>query len=224
MTGSDILVVSGDLIMESEGLRGLTDMHRLNRWIDTALLKTEVWCFVNCDFPVYSILSSMVSRAALTSLLGQGQPMEGVVVPGSKSTKYKRERDLVGLSGDQVMFCKACISLSVSSLLIVISFSSMFLFILLVSFGPLMMCQTCWGFTAQMCLFTAEADVEETVRVPPKVLASHPRYLRILGSQRRRKNIMIMTKTYRITVHSGLQDCHLYIMKRWILDYIVADK
>ena len=41
-------------------------------------------------------------RAALTSLLGPSQPMEGVVVPGSKSTKYKRERDLVGLSGDQV--------------------------------------------------------------------------------------------------------------------------
>ena len=50
----------------------------------------------------------MVSRAALTSLLGQGQPMEGVVVPGSKSTKYKRERDLVGLSGDQVIFHKTC--------------------------------------------------------------------------------------------------------------------
>ena len=31
LTGSDILVVSGDLIMDSEGLRGLTDMHRLNR-------------------------------------------------------------------------------------------------------------------------------------------------------------------------------------------------
>ena len=31
LTGSDILVVSGDLIMESEGLRGLTDMHRLKR-------------------------------------------------------------------------------------------------------------------------------------------------------------------------------------------------
>jgi len=123
LTGSDILVVSGDLIMDSEGLRGLTDMHRLN-------------------------------RAALTSLLGPSQSMDGVVVPGSKTTKYKRERDLVGLSGDQ------------------------------------------------MCLFTAEADVEETVRVPPKVLASHPR----------------------ITVHSRLQDCHLYVMKRWILDYIVADK
>merc|ERR1712013_708588 len=49
----------------------------------------------------------------------------------------------------------------------------------------------------QICLFTAEADVEETVRVRSKVLASHPR----------------------VTVHSGLQDCHLYIMKRWILDY-----
>ena len=31
LTGSDILVVSGDLIMEPEGLRGLTDMHRLKR-------------------------------------------------------------------------------------------------------------------------------------------------------------------------------------------------
>jgi len=123
LTGSDILVVSGDLIMESEGLRGLTDMHRLK-------------------------------RAALTSLLGPSQSMEGIVVPGSKSTKYKKERDLIGLSGDQI------------------------------------------------CLFTAEADVEETVRVPSKVLASHPR----------------------VTVHSGLQDCHLYIMKRWILDYILADR
>ena len=28
--------------------------------------------------------------------------MEGIVVPGSKSTKYKKERDLIGLSGDQV--------------------------------------------------------------------------------------------------------------------------
>ena len=31
LTGSEILVVSGDLIMEPEGLRGLTDMHRLKR-------------------------------------------------------------------------------------------------------------------------------------------------------------------------------------------------
>ena len=61
----------------------------------------------------------MVFRAALTSLLGQGQSMEGVVVPGSKSTKYKRERDLVGLSGDQVTFPITYIPLTLSSLPIV---------------------------------------------------------------------------------------------------------
>jgi len=112
LTGSDILVVSGDLIMESEGLRGLTDMHRLN-------------------------------RAALTSLLGQGQSMEGVVVPGSKSTKYKRERDLVGLSGDQAMFRKTYIYHShflpcpfIQLLLCHVSF------ILSLSFGLNMMCHT----------------------------------------------------------------------------------
>ena len=39
--------------------------------------------------------------AALT-FLGPSPPLKGLVVPGSKSTKYKRERDLVGLAGDQV--------------------------------------------------------------------------------------------------------------------------
>ena len=91
------------------------------------------------DFPVYSI---MIIRAALTSLLGQGQSMEGVVVPGSKSTKYKRERDLVGLSGDQVIFRNTCISLMLTSLSMVFSFSFTFLSY---HYGvdPLMMCLTC---------------------------------------------------------------------------------
>ena len=40
--------------------------------------------------------------AALTTFLGPSPPLKGLVVPGSKSTKYKRERDLVGLAGDQV--------------------------------------------------------------------------------------------------------------------------
>ena len=42
LTGSDILVVSGDLIMESEGLRGLTDMHRLKRSPFTYKLMKEL--------------------------------------------------------------------------------------------------------------------------------------------------------------------------------------
>ena len=40
--------------------------------------------------------------AALTTFLGPSPPLKGLVVPGTKSTKYKRERDLVGLAGDQV--------------------------------------------------------------------------------------------------------------------------
>ena len=40
--------------------------------------------------------------AALTTFLGPSPPLKGLVVPGSKMTKYKRERDLVGLAGDQV--------------------------------------------------------------------------------------------------------------------------
>ena len=47
--------------------------------------------------------SSPVPRAAFTALLSKPQQSsEPVVVPGAKSTKYKRERDLVGLAGDKV--------------------------------------------------------------------------------------------------------------------------
>jgi len=123
LTGSDLLVVSGDLILEPDQLREFIDLHRLK-------------------------------SAALTTFLGPSPPLKGLVVPGSKSTKHKRERDLVGLAGDQI------------------------------------------------CLLSAEADVEERLQVPRKVCALHPR----------------------VTVLSGLQDCHLYIMKRWILDYITANR
>ena len=34
--------------------------------------------------------------------MGPSPPLKGLVVPGSRWTKYKRERDLVGLAGDQV--------------------------------------------------------------------------------------------------------------------------
>ena len=49
-----------------------------------------------------SALIEISFSAALTTFLGPSPPLKGLVVPGSKSTKYKRERDLVGLSGDQV--------------------------------------------------------------------------------------------------------------------------
>jgi len=124
ITGSDILVLSGDLLVEADILRRLTDIHRLNSSAFTATL---------------------------------AQPLESLgdsVIPGAKSTKYKKERDLVGLSD------------------------------------------------GRLCLFTAEADVEDFVKMKSKVLATHPR----------------------ITVHSGLQDSHMYLMQRWICDYIIADK
>lgn len=28
----------------------------------------------------------------------------------------------------------------------------------------------------------------------------------------------------RVTVHSDIQDCHLYIMKKWVCDYVMHDK
>jgi len=123
LTGTDIVLVSGDLVME-ESMRGMVDTHRMNNAAFTALLSK----------PMFDV--------------------KNAVVPGAKSTKHKKERDLIGLQGDQ------------------------------------------------LCLFTAEADVEEEVKISKKVL-------RTMG---------------RVTVHSDIQDCHLYIMKKWVCDYIMHDK
>ena len=82
--------------------------------------------------------------------------MKTVVVPGDKkNTKYKKERDLIGLHGDH------------------------------------------------LCLFTAEADVEEEeVKISSKVMRS-------VGS---------------FTVHTNLLDAHLYVLKKWVCDYIISDR
>ena len=77
-----------------------------------------------------------------------------VQVPGSKSTKYKKERDLVGLAG------------------------------------------------AQLCLFKAEADVEDEISIANRILRAVPR----------------------MTVHTNLQDAHLYIFKKWVCDFLIKDK
>jgi len=123
LTGSHIVIVSGDLILE-EGMRGMVDMHRMNNAAFTAMLSKSMF------------------------------DLKNIVVPGAKSTKYKKERDLIGLAGDQ------------------------------------------------LCLFSAEADVEEEVKMSKKVLRSMAR----------------------MTVHSNLQDAHLYIMAKWVCDYIIHDK
>jgi len=123
ITGSDILVVSGDLILD-QGVREVTELHRLHRSSLTALF-----------------ISNMLDP-------------KNMVVPGPKSTKYKKEKDLVGLD------------------------------------------------EKRLCLFTAEADIEEAVVVKNKVFRMHPK----------------------LRIHTGLQDAHLYIMKKWVCDYICFDK
>ena len=54
-----------------------------------------------------------------------------------------------------------------------------------------------------LCLFTAEADVEE------EKLNISSRVMRSMGS---------------FTVNSSLLDSHLYIIKKWVSDYIITDK
>jgi len=122
LNGSDILIVSGDVILE-KGIRGLVDKHRINRSALTAMLAVE------------------------------SADMKSVTVPGPK-TKFKRDKDLIGLSGDS------------------------------------------------LCLFTAEADVEEEVSLSRKILRTHPK----------------------IIVHSDLLDAHVYLMQKWVADYVVAER
>lgn len=53
-----------------------------------------------------------------------------------------------------------------------------------------------------LCLFKSEADIEDEINIPPRILRQNPRF----------------------TVHTNLEDAHLYIVKKWILDEILADK
>ena len=123
LTGSDIVIVSGDLVME-QSMRSVVDLH-------------------------------LTKNSSFTTLLARTPDLRTVTVPGSKATKYKRERDLIGLKEGN-----------------------------------------------QLCLFTAEADVDERLTVSNKVL-------RGAGS---------------LTVHSNLLDAHLYIVKKWVCDFIISDK
>ena len=60
-------------------------------------IASQLWLRASLSAHIEIFFSS-----ALTTFLGPSPPLKGLVVPGSKSTKYKRERDLVGLAGDQV--------------------------------------------------------------------------------------------------------------------------
>ena len=59
LTGSHIVIVSGDLMLE-ESMRGMVDMHRMNNAAFTAMLSKSMF------------------------------DLKNIVVPGAKSTKYKK--------------------------------------------------------------------------------------------------------------------------------------
>jgi len=94
---------------------------------------------------------------ALTVLLNKPfSDLKSRITPGSKTTKFKLERDLIGLSSDG----------------------------------------------QSLCLFQAEADVEEKVHISGKLLHAQPRF----------------------TIHSNLQDSHLYIINRLSLEEHLSNK
>jgi translation initiation factor eIF-2B subunit gamma len=93
----------------------------------------------------------------LTVLLNKpASDLKSRVTPGSKTTKFKLERDLIGLSNDG----------------------------------------------QSLCFFQAEADVEEKVHIPGRLLHAQPRF----------------------TIHSNLQDTHLYILNRLSLAEYMSNK
>lgn len=93
----------------------------------------------------------------LTVLLNKSvSDLKSRITPGSKTSKFKLERDLIGLSSDG----------------------------------------------QSLCLFQAEADVEEKVHISGKLLHAQPRF----------------------TIHSNLQDTHLYIINRLTLDEHLTNK
>ena len=78
LTGGEVMVVSGDVILEdADSLRSLVNLHRRK-------------------------------SAAMTCLLARPSlDLKTVSVPGAKTTKYKRERDLIGLKEDHLVFFTA---------------------------------------------------------------------------------------------------------------------
>ena len=77
LTGGDVMIVSGDLILEDGDVRGLVELHRTRSAAMTCLL----------------------SRSSLD--------LKAVSVPGAKTTKYKREGDLIGMKEDRLVFFTA---------------------------------------------------------------------------------------------------------------------
>jgi len=112
-------------LITSENLRKLADLHRSKR----------------------SGLTMMLHKPAFD--------LKSITVPGSKSNKYKSERDLIGLSAKH-----------------------------------------------QVCLFKSEADVEDEISMSTRMLR----------------------KEARLTVYTSLQDAHLYIVKKRVLDILLDDK
>ena len=54
----------------------------------------------------------------------------------------------------------------------------------------------------RVCLFKAEADIEDEINIPARLLRNVPRF----------------------TCHTNLQDAHLYLINKWLLDECLSER
>lgn len=113
-------------------------------------------CDVITNANLYPFMNSFREHnASFVSLLLPGGQEKGVVVPGPK-TKYKPERDLIGIHPE----------------------------------------------TNRFLFFAAVSDFEERLNLPGHLLRKHGR----------------------ITIHSRLLDGHIYLLRKWVLDFLVRSR
>lgn len=115
---------------------------------------------ISCDVITNADLNPFMNsfrehNASFVSLLLPGGQEKGAVVPGPK-TKYKPERDLIGIHPE----------------------------------------------TNRFLFFAAVSDFEERLNLPGHLLRKHGR----------------------ITVHSRLLDGHVYLLRKWVIDFLVRSK
>lgn len=115
---------------------------------------------ISCDVITNANLNPFMNsfrehNASFVSLLLPGGQEKGAVVPGPK-TKYKPERDLIGIHPE----------------------------------------------TNRFLFFAAVSDFEERLNLPGHLLRKHGR----------------------ITIHSRLLDGHVYLLRKWVVDFLVRSK
>jgi translation initiation factor eIF-2B subunit gamma len=115
---------------------------------DVLLISCDI--VTNVDFhPVLNMFRKN-DASVVSMFMGSNVDGSGVVIPGPK-TKYKQERDLVGISAnDRLLF------------------------------------------------LASTSDFEDTMQLPAHLLRSHGK----------------------VVIHSGLVDAHVYLIKKWVVDYL----